>query len=268
MGVVNTTYTFGATDTITSSKMNNIIDDTTFTTDAIIGTTLEVASGKLKIRSQGITTNELGEGSVTSYAIVDGTIVNADINASADIAGSKLADNSTSGVKLTDTSVTPAKLAQPLTLATAQASTSGTSIDFTSIPSWVKRITVMFSAVSTNGASSLLIQIGDSGGIENTGYSSVAADFGAGTSEITTGFVLDRLHSSFATFKGSIVLNVINGNTFVCSGILANPDVTYGPLVSYSAGSKALSAQLDRVRITTVNGTDTFDAGSINIIYE
>lgn len=110
MGAVNTTYTFTATDTITSTKMNNIIDETTMTADAIIGTTLEVASGKLKIRSQGITTNELGEGSVTSYAIVDGTIVNADINASADIAGSKLADNSTSGVKLIDSSVTAAKL--------------------------------------------------------------------------------------------------------------------------------------------------------------
>jgi microcystin-dependent protein len=59
MGVVNTTYTFSGTDTITSSKLNNIIDDTTFTSDAIQGTTLEVASGQLKIRSQGITSNEL-----------------------------------------------------------------------------------------------------------------------------------------------------------------------------------------------------------------
>jgi len=68
MGVVNTTYTFSGTDTITSLKMNNIIDDTTFTADAIIGTTLEVASGKLKIRSAGITSNELGAGSVNPSA--------------------------------------------------------------------------------------------------------------------------------------------------------------------------------------------------------
>ena len=69
MGAVDTTYTFTATDTITSSKMNNIIDQTTMTSDAIIGTTLEVASGKLKVRSAGITTNEMGAASVTQSAL-------------------------------------------------------------------------------------------------------------------------------------------------------------------------------------------------------
>ena len=74
MGAVNTTYTFTATDTITSTKMNNIIDETTITTDAIIGTTLEVASGKLKVRAQGITSNEMGANSVTTNTIVNNTI--------------------------------------------------------------------------------------------------------------------------------------------------------------------------------------------------
>jgi len=90
MGAVDTTYTFTATDTITSAKMNNIIDQTTITTDAIIGTTLDVASGKLKIRSAGITSNELGNGCVTSNAIADDTIVDADINSAAAISLSKL----------------------------------------------------------------------------------------------------------------------------------------------------------------------------------
>ena len=74
MGAVDTTYTFTATDTITSAKMNNIIDQTTITTDAIIGTTLDVASGKLKIRSSGITSNEMGASSVTTNAITDGAV--------------------------------------------------------------------------------------------------------------------------------------------------------------------------------------------------
>jgi hypothetical protein len=91
MGAVDTTYTFTATDTITSTKMNNIIDQTTITTDAIIGTTLEVASGKLKIRSAGITSNELASNAVTLNAIADNVITNAKINASAAIALSKLA---------------------------------------------------------------------------------------------------------------------------------------------------------------------------------
>ena len=74
MGAVDTTYTFTATDTITSSKMNNIIDQTTITTDAIFGSTLEVVSGKLKVRSQGITSNELASNAVTSTQIASGSI--------------------------------------------------------------------------------------------------------------------------------------------------------------------------------------------------
>ncbi len=71
MGAVDTTYTFTATDTITSTKMNNIIDQTVITSDAITGTTLEVASGKLKIRSAGITSNELSTNAITTTAITD-----------------------------------------------------------------------------------------------------------------------------------------------------------------------------------------------------
>jgi hypothetical protein len=81
MGAVDTTYTFTATDTITSAKMNNIIDQTTITTDAIIGTTLDVASGKLKIRSAGVTSNELATDSVTSNAILDGAVTPAKLYA-------------------------------------------------------------------------------------------------------------------------------------------------------------------------------------------
>jgi hypothetical protein len=107
MGAVDTTYTFTATDTITSAKMNNIIDQTTITTDAIIGTTLEVASGQLKVRAQGITSNELANGSVTSDSIATGTIVNADINASAGIALSKLATGALpTGIKVNQGNIT------------------------------------------------------------------------------------------------------------------------------------------------------------------
>ena len=92
MGAVDTTYTFTATDTITSSKMNNIIDQTTITTDAIIGTTLDVASGKLKIRSAGITSNEMGSNSVVTAAITDSNVTTAKI-ADANVTQTKLAPN-------------------------------------------------------------------------------------------------------------------------------------------------------------------------------
>ena len=92
MGAVDTTYTFTATDTITSSKMNNIIDQTTITPDAIIGTTLDVASGKLKIRSAGITSNEMGANSVVTAAITDSNVTTAKI-ADANVTQAKLASN-------------------------------------------------------------------------------------------------------------------------------------------------------------------------------
>jgi len=116
MGAVNTTYTFTATDTITSTKMNNIIDQTTMTDAAILGETLQVVAGQLKVRAQGITSNELSSGSVTSNAIADGTIVDADISASAAIGPSKLgtgaitATATVTTANIVDASVTAPKL--------------------------------------------------------------------------------------------------------------------------------------------------------------
>lgn len=148
---------------------------------------------------------------------------------------------------------------------TAQASTSGTSIDFTGIPSWVKRITVMLSDVSTNGSSNPLIQLGDSGGVETTGYVVVGAFTGSSTgqSSYTTGFGFQS-GSSGNVISGFLTCCLLNSsNLWVASGLITIPSFVFS-----IAGNKTLSATLDRVRITTVNGTDTFDAGSINILYE
>jgi hypothetical protein len=156
-----------------------------------------------------------------------------------------------------------------ITSGTAVASTSGTSIDFTSIPSWVKRITVMFNGVSTNGTSLPLIQIG-SGSVESTGYNSVSTSvINAGASGGTTstaGFIINAANASHV-FYGSFVIANVSGNIWVLSGLVTTS--ASGTIVSIqTAGSKTTSGTLDRVRITTVNGTDTFDAGSINIFYE
>lgn len=156
-----------------------------------------------------------------------------------------------------------------ITSGTAQASTSGTSIDFTGIPSTAKRITVMFSGVSTSGNSSWLVQIGDSGGIENTGYTSSAfiiATSGSTGINSTAGYVIFCDTPSYA-FSGKLVLDNITSNTWVSSHTLGSGTALTG-LTGFGGGSKATSATLDRVRITTVNGTDTFDAGTINIMWE
>jgi hypothetical protein len=156
----------------------------------------------------------------------------------------------------------------PIVSGTAVASTSGTSIDFTSIPSWVKRITVMFSGVSTSGTSNILMQIGDSGGIENTGYVSQANSFNTSPngSVSTAGYLLTNVTGAAGALNGLIPLCKIDGNNWACSGSIAAAAAAQG--VSLFGGQKTLSDTLDRVRITTVNGTDTFDAGTINILYE
>jgi hypothetical protein len=148
---------------------------------------------------------------------------------------------------------------------TSVASTSGTSIDFTGIPSRVKRVTVMFNGVSTNGTSNHLIQLGTSGGVVATGYlgSSVDGPTLAGTS-FTTGIGL-RISNASATAHGAVFISNVTGNAWTASGTLARSDSA--AFIS-TAGSVTLSGALDRVRITTVNGTDAFDAGSINILYE
>ena len=158
-----------------------------------------------------------------------------------------------------------------ITAGTAVASTSGTSIDFTSIPSWVKRVTVMFSGVSTSSTSNLLLQIGN-GSIVTTGYDSAAFSSNASNTASTVGFILTAANVvASCVYSGSIVLALTNSSTnlWVSSGVLTQSTVpASNGSGNVAAGNKALSGTLDRVRITTVAGTDTFDAGSINILYE
>ena len=147
-------------------------------------------------------------------------------------------------------------------------SASGTSVTFTSIPSWVKRITVMFSGVSTNGSSVYLIQLG-AGSVTTSGYlgsSGGAANGGASSvASSTAGMPIFNDTGTANILHGIMLINNITGNTWVSGHNIARSNQA----VYISGGSSiALGGTLGRVRITTVNGTDTFDAGTINIIYE
>ena len=157
-----------------------------------------------------------------------------------------------------------------ITSGTAVASTSGTSIDFTGLPSWVKRITVMFNGVSGSGVSSIQIQIG-AGSVLTSGYNA-----GVGlinntsfttTSNISSGFAIvpTGVSTTSYIYYGQMMLSSMGSNTWAVSGNFIYPPALNIMMVS---GAVALSGTLDRVRITTVNGTDTFDAGSVNIMYE
>ena len=150
---------------------------------------------------------------------------------------------------------------------TAVATTSGTSIDFTSLPTWVKRITVMLAGVSTNGSSSHILQIGDSGGIENTSYVGSALTSGGAGGAFTTGYGLTKDTGSTSLTTGVAVIALLNSSTNLWAYSFCGAYPNDNTMV-WGGGYKALSGVLDRIRLTTVNGTDTFDAGSINILYE
>jgi hypothetical protein len=154
----------------------------------------------------------------------------------------------------------------PLVSGTAQ-NASGTSVDFTGIPSWVKRITVMFQAVSTNGSSERLIQLGTgSTTYVNSGYlgTSSSMDNLVGTTNFTTGFGI-RGGDATAVLNGNVVITNINGNSWTANGNLA---FSNGAASVITAGSIALGAALTAVRITTVSGINVFDSGVLNILYE
>ena len=171
-------------------------------------------------------------------------------------------------VGTTDTQTLSNKTIQggAITSGTAVASTSGTSIDFTSIPSYVKRITVMFGGVSLSSTSLPLIQIGPSA-VVITGYKS-GTYYAAGSSQVATnGFIFGVPGGVAAnTHSGAYTLSLLGSNQWVGSGVASVNDGNTGPIMA--GGAVTLAGALTNLRITTVNGTDTFDAGSINILYE
>lgn len=211
---------------------------------------------------------ELAANAVETAKINDGAVTFAKIEVASIVAtGDGLRDNDNDNQIPTTGAVIDAL--GPLTQ-TAVAAASQTSIDFTSIPSWVQRITVMFDGFSTNGTSPVMIQIGDSGGIETTGYVGASSSLSSGgTAAVATpssGFQIGA-GSQAATFvrHGAITLQTSGSSVWTCGGSLGQSDAVQTLFV---AGAKTLSTTLDRVRITTVNGTDTFDAGSVNISLE
>jgi hypothetical protein len=151
-----------------------------------------------------------------------------------------------------------------ITSSTSQATTSGTVKDFTGIPSWVKRITVMLNGVSTSGTSNLLLQIGTASGIDNATYTG-GANSGATFVNSTTGAALVAVMAAAAIQNGSVTITSLGSNIWTFSGTFSRSDIAQN---GACANAKTLSGTLTQVRLTTVNGTDTFDAGSVNILYE
>lgn len=155
-----------------------------------------------------------------------------------------------------------------MTHGTEQATTSGSSKDFTGIPSGVRRVYVFFNEVSTTGVSALRMLLGDAGGFEGTGYAgTVGNSVGAGLWSTSTGIDLQTASVAAGLWTGVVTLVLMNvtTNTWFVDGVLARTDTASMFTIT---GRKALSDTLTQLRITTVGGSDTFDAGAINIAYE
>jgi hypothetical protein len=155
-----------------------------------------------------------------------------------------------------------------LTLATAQTA-SGTSVDFTDIPSWVKRITVGAYGLSTNGTSSSIVRLGGAAnGIITSGYFGLISYMSG--SAATTGVSANGLYVSISTAAGivygSATLTKITDNKWVWSGVFGRDDTT--DLTNVVSGAIELAEPLTTIRLTTFSGTEIFDAGTVNILYE
>jgi hypothetical protein len=156
------------------------------------------------------------------------------------------------------------------TLGTAVASTSGTSISFTALPAWVKRVSIMFVGVSTNGTSNLAVQIGPVAGVETTGYSGYAWTGNTSSVGYTTEWAITGTNSAANVHSGTVFLSLADSatNTWVMSAVGGGVGIN---TASVAGGSKAIAGVLSVLRVigsNTGSPVDTFDLGSINILYE
>lgn len=155
------------------------------------------------------------------------------------------------------------------TLGTPTAS-SGTALTYSSLPSWVKRITISIASLQTSGATTPVFQLSSSATFKTSGYLGAAVATGAAsmsTVNWTSGFGISNASwGSTVVIHGSITFTLLNSSTnlWAASGVLGRSD---GTNMAYTAGSVTLSGTLDGVRLY-IDGTQTFTAGSINILYE
>jgi hypothetical protein len=179
-------------------------------------------------------------------------------------------DGSLTGTDIQDASIQGADLAAGATAIardTAKASTSGVAVQFTGIPSWARRITVAFNNVSTNGATNILVQLGTGGTPTTSGYTGNSVfSWASGVVPVssTAGIPIFNNAASYNHF-GHLVLTNISGSTWLASGEFVTAG-TQGSIIS--GGVVTLAGVLDYLRVVAANGTDTFDAGSINVFFE
>lgn len=173
----------------------------------------------------------------------------------------------TSGQVLQSNGTSAPSWVTPTTITSDTVKTAtGTSISFTGIPSTAKRITVLFNGVSLSGADDLLVQVGTAGGVVTTGYISrdaQAVNGGSGLgSSSTAGFVV-TIGDLARECYGAMTIYLQTGNTYVSSHAVSSGGSRGGG----GGGTVTLSGALSQVLIKA-SGSNSLDAGTINIMYE
>jgi hypothetical protein len=161
-----------------------------------------------------------------------------------------------------DNTITPAKLTQPMTLATAVNTTVTGAVDFVGIPSWVKKITFSLAGVNSSDTGAFMLQLG-SGSIQTSGYSG-GMWYSTGGAANSAGAQLAG-RSAGEIQNGNVTLVHLGGNVWEFNGC----GYTTGPGLPWVMGGRVtLSGVLDRLRFTNSNSSNLFNAGTVNILYE
>jgi hypothetical protein len=155
----------------------------------------------------------------------------------------------------------------PLIRPAASQTASGSAVNFTAIPSWVNRITVQIAGLSYAAAGVGVIRIGSSSTLVTTGYTtastSVTSVPAVNLTSITNGLGVINTSSGSTVLYGAYVLTHMGSNLWQYNGQIARSG---DDSLSFGNGYITLAGALDVLSLVATSST--FDAGTINMLYE
>ena len=252
--------------TVATSTFTYAQTGTDITSVADTGTALDITYCNLANNVTGtLPSANLGTVPVASGGTGATTLTSGSVLVGAGTSTPTFVAPTTTGNVLFTTNGTSWSSTPKITSETSQATTSGTAFNFTSIPSWVKRVTVMINNFAISG-STLEVRLGTSGGIVSTGYVGSSGVYINGNATDTGGMSSSGMSfgGGVSSGYGVIVFTNISGNIWMAMGNYNNASTRTGTL----SGSISLASALTQLRLTTTSGTATFSSGSVNIMYE